>query len=228
MVVQWMWSHCENVVPNPLASGCISISRAVCSERLQPPVTLRRISTFRLWEWNWLSHSLILIHSLSHTYTDRDSDLLITTLSHTETAGELTSVNASVVCLFVHIFDYYVQGIIWKSYMMLIVCLFLWSKRRVSCQKRYKFRHVQSQQGWTHCQTYNTILISPLIFFIMPYILIRLVFGWLTGDMLLHVTVLKLAFGCGRKPLLNQCLTVIKIDWREGSRERNEGEGYRL
>lgn len=55
--------------------------------------------------------------------------------------------------------------------------------------------------------------------FLMPFILIQLVFGWLTGDMLLHVSVLKLAFGCGRKP--HQSLTVTEIDLREGSKEKS-------
>ncbi|KAI9538054.1 hypothetical protein NQZ68_019395, partial [Dissostichus eleginoides] len=48
-----------------------------------------------------------------------------------------------------------------------------------------------------------------------------LVFGWQTGDMLRHVSVLKLAFG--REPLLNRCLTVIEMDRREG---RKEGETW--
>lgn len=64
-----------------------------------------------------------------------------------------------------------------------------------------------------------------LFFVKLSYVLIQLVFGWLPVDMSQRVSVLKLAFGCGREPLLNQCLTLIEIDWREGRRERHEAEG---
>lgn len=64
----------------------------------------------------------------------------------------------------------------------------------------------------------------------MLHVPIQLVFGWQTGDMLRHVSVLKLAFG--REPLLNRCLTVIEMDRREGKEGGRdmgrEGESHGL
>lgn len=92
-----------------------------------------------------------------------------------------------------------------------------------------------SQQQRTFYQSYTTWLISYLNLFqsadeIMPYALSDS--GWLTWDVPGHASVLKLAFDCGREPLLNWCLTVIEIDRRGGRkgrdvRQRERPIGYR-